>query len=121
MRILIVEDSPEQVVQIKAVAEQLGHSTECASSVEEALPMLAEVDMLIVDWEMPGISGIDLVKKARAYGYPIPIIMVTVKDRWDDLYTAVSAGADAFMSKPFDSKELIFRIQTEEERIKRKK
>lgn len=120
MKILIVEDSSETRAHIKKVAEGLGHTVECVDTGEEAIPCLAECDMLIVDWEMPGINGIELVKRARKYGYPIPIIMVTVKNKWDNLEEAVTAGADAFVSKPFSTQELIVRIKTEEERIARR-
>lgn len=110
MNILIVDDDSVYRDMMCYAADKLGHSHQCIDTPEGAIPLLPHADMVLMDWEMPAMSGLDFVKVARSHGVEIPIIMVTVKDSYDDLHQAMDAGADDFMSKPFNVKELMFRI-----------
>lgn len=110
MNILIVDDDNIYRDMMCFAADRLGHTHYCVDNPEDAIPLLSTADMVLMDWEMPAMTGLDFVKVARSHGVDIPIIMVTVKDSYDDLHKAIDAGANDFMSKPFNIKELMFRI-----------
>src|SRR5699024_1130966 len=70
-----------------------------------------EIDLLILDLMLPGISGFEVCKKIREKGYRFPVIMLTAKDQEIDKVTGLNIGADDYMTKPFGVKELLARIQ----------
>ena len=85
-----------------------------AGSAEEAYGMLsgAAVDLVVLDWSLPGMSGVDLCKKLRGdkrFG-SLPILFLTAHSTSDELITAFDAGADDFVSKPFRAPELKARV-----------
>jgi two-component system phosphate regulon response regulator PhoB len=94
--------------------ETSGISALSAGSAEEAYGMLtgANVDLVVLDWSLPGMSGIDLCKKLRSerrFG-ALPILFLTAHSTSDELITAFDAGADDFVSKPFRAPELKARV-----------
>jgi len=70
-----------------------------------------EYTLAIVDWLLPGLSGLNLVKKARAHGYLTPILMLTAKDTEADKVTGLDGGADDYLVKPFGMAELLARLR----------
>ena len=114
MRILIAEDGRfARKVLVTAVAE-LGHEAEAAEDGDAAWERIQNerFDVLITDWEMPGLTGIELCERVRAAGLDsyVYVVIVTAHSSRDDRYTALAAGVDDFMTKPFDPAELVARL-----------
>lgn len=92
----------------------MGHVCTLYDSGEALLKSLRResFDLLLVDWQLPGISGLEVVKAAReACGRELPILFVTQRSAEEDLVTAFAAGADDFMSKPLRLQELMARVK----------
>ncbi len=111
--ILIVEDEPSLIFTLQDTLENEGYETFIAKEGKEALEIVnnEEIDLLILDLMLPGISGFEVCKKIRAQNYTFPIIMLTAKDQEIDKVTGLNIGADDYMTKPFGVKELLARIQ----------
>jgi DNA-binding response OmpR family regulator len=71
----------------------------------------SEYDLVVLDWEMPGMQGIEIVRKFRAKGGVTPILMLTGKDSIEDKETGLDAGADDYLTKPFNLRELAARLR----------
>jgi putative two-component system response regulator len=118
MPILVVDDNEVDRVVAQRVLERFGYEVVTAENGLKAINIIQRQDIHIVisDWNMPQIDGIDLCKQIRsglAVGY-IYIILVTARNSREDLVAALSAGADDFISKPFDSNELRVRLKNAE-------
>src|SRR5215510_15086501 len=111
-RILIVDDDPQirRVLRTALVAQ--GYETIDARNGEEALEKLRDekVDLLILDMNMPGMSGLETCRMIRSTS-DVSIIMLTVRDAESDKVEALDADADDYMTKPFGSPELLARIR----------
>jgi DNA-binding NarL/FixJ family response regulator len=122
MHLLIVEDN-EQLAQCLALElENEGFITETASNGAECLQRLqpdrtgkhhvAAIDVLILDWDLPDFSGLEIVKRLRHSGHDIPTLMLTGRDRLDDRVSALNLGLDDYLIKPFSFDELVARIRS---------
>ncbi len=113
--ILIVEDEPAIAELIDVTLKRNGHLTLCANSVEEAVHLIdrALPDLALIDWMLPGASGIDLIKRIRSNKrtQSMPVIMLTAKADEDDKLLGLNKGADDYITKPFSPKELAARIK----------
>lgn len=92
---------------------QAGYETHLCENGAEALAKSAEIrfDAFIVDWMMPEMDGIELIKRLRANGNRALIIMLTAKSEEEDLIDAFDAGVDDYLSKPFSPRELLVRLK----------
>ena len=113
--ILVVEDEP-QVQELVAVnLEHAGHRVRRAASAEEAEAAIREElpDVLIVDWMLPGESGVALARRLRSQERTqgLPILMLTARAMEQDKVAGLEAGADDYLTKPFSPKELSARIK----------
>jgi len=111
--ILIVDDSPDMRVVLRRNLEGEGYRVYAASGVAEAIKILQEtpIDLVITDFKMPKISGIDLVRHVREnFGYT-EVIMITGYPSVDSAVKAVKTGAEAYLPKPFTDKELLFTVR----------
>ncbi|MEK9917137.1 MAG: phosphate regulon transcriptional regulator PhoB [Betaproteobacteria bacterium] len=113
--ILIVEDEPAIAEQISLTLRRSGHQTVHAESVERAITLVDQAmpDLALIDWMLPGASGVELVKKLRGdkRTKTIPIIMLTAKSEEADKLMGLETGADDYVTKPFSPKELVARIK----------
>ena len=113
--ILVVEDEPGIQELIRFNLSQSGHNVISALNAEQALGVLRETlpDLVLLDWMLPGMSGIDLARKLRAdsRGKSIPIIMLTARGEERDKVTGLETGADDYITKPFSPRELLARIK----------
>ncbi|MEW5770867.1 MAG: phosphate regulon transcriptional regulator PhoB [Pseudomonadota bacterium] len=113
--ILIVEDEPGIQEALKFNLSQHGHSVTGAASAEEALSQLggALPDLILLDWMLPGISGVDLARRIREDSRlkGIPIIMLSARSEERDKVTGLEIGADDYLTKPFSPRELNARIK----------
>ena len=109
MKILIVEDEKLLADSLKAMLEKKGFEVEAAydgsTGVEYAL--LGIYDLLILDVMMPGMDGYQLARQVRAKRCGTPILMLTAKSGVEDRIEGLNAGADYYLTKPFDSRELL--------------
>jgi DNA-binding response OmpR family regulator len=115
MRILLVEDETAIAGFIKEGLEEEGFAVDVAPNgrvgLEMALDNLDEYDIFLLDWMLPGISGIEICRSIRKENGLIPIIFLTAKDTLDDTIFGLEAGANDYLKKPFAFEELLARIK----------
>ncbi|MEP0919717.1 response regulator transcription factor [Leptolyngbya sp. DQ-M1] len=113
MRILLVEDDPEQLEPLHAALSEVGHIVDAVQNGEIAQWILSQrhYDLLILDWMLPEVSGIDLCRRYRSAGKASPVLMLTAKDTTSDKITGLDAGADDYLVKPVDLFELLARVR----------
>ncbi len=115
-RILIVDDKIHNIRVLEKMLGSQGYNIITASSGEQALEQVAETspDLVVLDVVMPGLDGFDVARamRASASSRSIPIIMLTVLRELDDKIKGLEAGADDFVSKPFNSVELLARVRS---------
>jgi DNA-binding response OmpR family regulator len=111
-RILLVEDDRKLSEFIAAELTLEGYQVTVANSGFEGLTIARDTppDLMILDWMLPEISGLDVCLRLRNTGCKIPIIMLTAKDEVPDRITGLNAGADDYLTKPFSIAELLARI-----------
>ena len=112
MRLLVIEDDATLRDSLCRQLKELGFGIEQAADGKEGLYFALEypVDLAIVDLGLPEMSGIDVIKEARAKGKTYPILILTARDRWQDKVDGLSAGADDYVVKPFHFEELSARV-----------
>ncbi|MEG4227487.1 response regulator transcription factor [Microcoleus sp. N9_B2] len=112
-RILLVEDDPKLAKFIESELSLEGYHVTVAPNGLDGLTLArtAEPDLLILDWMLPGISGLDICLRLRSTGVQVPIIMLTAKDEVPDRVTGLNAGADDYVTKPFSMEELLARVK----------
>jgi two-component system NtrC family sensor kinase len=118
MKVLIAEDDPVSRRLLQSYLQRWGHEVVATVNGAEAWRQIqAESFPLVVsDWMMPEMDGVQLVKHIRAHPRPgyTYIILVTDKSQKEDVVTGIEAGADDFVTKPFDRDELHARLRTGE-------
>ena len=117
-RVLIVDDDEVSLAISRHTVERAGYPVQTAHDGGEALEILrrGECRLVITDWEMPGMNGLELCRQVRGgdfSGY-IYVILLTSRGETKDIVAGLSAGADDFMTKPFDPAELRVRMRTGE-------
>jgi len=110
---LIVEDEPKVASFIKKGLEENNYSAEIAYDglSAEKLARLNKYDLFIVDIIIPGISGLDLCKKLKMLNTDLPVLMLTALGTTDDKIIGFEAGANDYLVKPFEFRELLARIK----------
>lgn len=113
MRVLVVEDEPVLRDQLATELRRAGYTVDVAADGAEGLYAVTEypIDVAIVDLGLPRVSGLDLIRKARANGKRIPVLVLTARDRWQDKVEGLQAGADDYVTKPFQTEEVLARVQ----------
>ena len=114
MKILIIEDEKLLAESLKTLLEGKGFSVEVAldgiTGAEYA--ELGVYDLLILDVMMPGLNGYEVARKVRSQRVSTPILMLTARSSVEDRIEGLNAGADYYLSKPFDTRELLACIHT---------
>ena len=113
MRILVVEDEARLARLISRVLGEEGYTVETQDNGRRGLvlALAEEFDLLIVDWMLPEMSGVQLVKRLRAAEVGTPAIMLTARDQIEDRVEGLDAGADDYLPKPFAFPELLARVR----------
>lgn len=113
MQILIVDDEKSLVKGLKYTLEREGFEVHAAYDGQEALDFLQEnkVDIIILDLMLPKVDGLDVCRRIRQRGNKTPIIMLTAKGDDVDKIIGLELGADDYMAKPFNPRELVARIR----------
>jgi two-component system KDP operon response regulator KdpE len=111
-RILVVDDEPQLRRALRSTLSALGFVVADAESGEAALQKVRseKFDLILLDINMPGLSGIETCRALRVRS-DVSILMLTVRDRAEDKIEALDAGADGYVTKPFDVNELLARIR----------
>lgn len=112
-KILLVEDDNEISIAVQDMLELDRHRVEAVDSGEDALAMLAinEYDLIVLDMGLPGITGVDVCNQFRFKGGVSPILFLTANDTMKGKESGFSAGADDYLTKPFNMKELSLRVR----------
>jgi len=112
-KILLVEDDRDLSMMVKAGLEGERHVVETAFDGSEALHLLKteEYDVVVLDWQLPELSGIEVLKKIRQTSKPVSVIMLTGKSGIDHKEEGMDTGADDYLTKPFDMRELHARLR----------
>jgi two-component system KDP operon response regulator KdpE len=120
IRILVVDDESAIRRALRPPLLELGFQVAEASRGEEALQLLRATacDAVLLDVNMPGIGGIETLRRIRAFAPRLPILMLTVRDQEEEKVEALDLGADDYVTKPFSTRELIARIRTAIRRVK---
>ena len=115
MRILIVEDESAISGFLKEGLEEEGFAVDVADNgrkgLELALDFADEYDVMLLDWMLPGVSGIEICRNVRKVNQQVPIIFLTAKDTVDDTIFGLETGANDYLKKPFAFEELLARIR----------
>lgn len=113
MHVLLAEDDMKLGKLIKYMLEQNGISTEWVTTGDMIYDyaMYEDYDVLVLDWMMPKMSGVDACKNLRSEGYQKAILLLTARDSVEDRVTGLDAGADDYLVKPFEFAELMARLR----------
>lgn len=115
MRLLIVEDEPGIANFIRDGLSEEGYAVDVAMDGRSGLEMAlaSDYDLLLLDWMLPGLSGIELLRRLRAEGRGYPVIFLTARDTVDDAVFGLDAGANDYIRKPFQFDELLARVRVQ--------
>jgi two-component system OmpR family response regulator len=110
-RILVVDDEPHIVDVVRAYLAREGHEVLTGADGDAAVALAdATVDLLVLDVMLPGRSGFDVLRTLRAAGRTIPVVMLTARDDVIDRVAGLEIGADDYLTKPFEPRELVARV-----------
>ena len=114
MRILLVEDDHDLQRAVKALLEHSGYAVDAVDNGQDALDYAAggDYDGLILDWMLPGMDGIQILRVLRQRGVATPCLMLTARDAVEDRVKGLDAGADDYLPKPFATSELMARVRS---------
>ncbi|WP_439558619.1 response regulator [Dyadobacter sp.] len=113
MKLLLIEDEPKTLQSIKQGLEENGYEVDIAYDglIGKQLAKNNAYQLIISDIIIPGINGIELCREIRSWGNETPILMLTALGTTDDKVTGLDAGADDYLVKPFEFKELLARVR----------
>ncbi|MBD1893034.1 two-component system response regulator RppA [Coleofasciculus sp. FACHB-SPT9] len=113
MRILLVDDEVELTEPLSRVLSREGYSVELAYDGASGNQMALQggYDLLILDWMLPQISGLEICQQMRSRKDATPVLFLTAKDTLDDRVLGLDAGADDYLVKPFELRELLARVR----------
>jgi two-component system, OmpR family, phosphate regulon response regulator OmpR len=119
LSVLLVDDDSELIAMVAENLRNQGISADTVGTGREALEVLERVapSVLVLDVMLPDANGIDLCRRLRSHGYNMPILMLTARSDPIDRVLGLEFGADDYLSKPFESRELVARIRALHRRI----
>jgi DNA-binding response OmpR family regulator len=113
MRLLIAEDDPRLASLLRRGLTESGYVVDVACRGDDALHLLAlyEYAAAVLDWRMPGLDGVEVIRAARSRRIAVPVLVLTARDGLSDRVDALDAGADDYLVKPFQFPELLARLR----------
>jgi OmpR-family two-component system manganese-sensing response regulator len=113
MRLLLVDDEVELTQPLQRLLTNHGYAVDVANTGDRglSLALAGEYDLLILDWMMPGRSGVEICRQMRQQGDSTPVLLLTAKDTLDDRVAGLDSGADDYLVKPFELRELLARVR----------
>tara|TARA_B110000977_G_scaffold131546_1_gene167610 strand:+ start:13977 stop:14636 length:660 start_codon:yes stop_codon:yes gene_type:complete len=114
MRILLVEDDYQVGETLHSTLAIENYAVDWVRDGAEVLPMfdMGEYDLIVLDMGLPNVSGDDILKQVRARDNPVPILILTARDSLDSKVISFDQGADDYLTKPFETEELLARIRS---------
>lgn len=114
MRILLVEDSTKLQRAVGLALRKAGYVVDVTGDGEEGLWLATEnrYDVLVLDLMLPGLDGMEILRRLRKQGCQTPVLVLTVKSSVEDRVTGLRAGADDYLTKPFSLEELVARVES---------
>lgn len=112
-KLLVVEDDPKLSDQLRQFLMEMKHEVETVNDGSEAADRLKfyHYDLVVLDWNLPGKDGVDVCREYREHGGATPIIMLTGMDQLRQKEAGLDAGADDYLTKPFEPRELGARVR----------
>ncbi len=112
-KVLIVEDDEKLALLVRDLLIMENHHVESSSTGGDALNRLltCQYDLILLDWDLPEVTGLEILKEVRNRGCSTPILMLTGKSHIDNKEAGLGAGADDYLTKPFEGRELIARLK----------
>ena len=112
MRILIIEDDAETAAYVVDGLKRKGHAADHVSDGRDGLMQASAktYDAIVIDWMLPGLDGLAIVKKIRERGVKTPVLFLTARGGIDDRVEGLDAGSDDYLIKPFANSELLARL-----------
>jgi two-component system, OmpR family, manganese sensing response regulator len=113
MQILLVDDEIEMAQPVAQILRREGYGVSMVHDGTEGqqMALAAGFDLLILDWMLPGVSGLEICRSLRQQGNQTPVLFLTAKDTLDDRVNGLDAGADDYLIKPFELRELLARVR----------
>ena len=113
MRVLVVEDEPNLLRQLRTALEGAGYAVDTASDGEDGhyLGSTENYDAVVLDLGLPEVDGLTVLERWRGEGRGTPVLVLTARDSWSDKVAGLDAGADDYLAKPFQTEELIARLR----------
>ncbi|MGB3292539.1 MAG: response regulator transcription factor [Phormidesmis sp.] len=113
MRILLVDDEVELTDPLSRLLQRQGYTVDVAADGRTGCDMAVSgcYDLLILDWMLPGKSGLNICRQVRSQAQTTPVLFLTAKDTLDDRVDGLDAGADDYLIKPFELRELLARVR----------
>ena len=113
MRILVVEDEPTLAAQLTQAIRQAGYVVDGAADggTAEYQGTVEEYDAVVLDLGLPGLDGLTVLRRWRAAGRNMPVLILTARSAWQDKVAGIDAGADDYLAKPFQMEELLARLR----------
>ena len=121
MRVLVAEDDEGLRSVLERGLRENGYAVDTTADGEQALRYLDtyEYEVAILDWRMPKLSGLEVIRRLRLRGSALPVLMLTARDAASDRVAGLDEGADDYLVKPFDFSELLARVRALQRRGKR--
>jgi two-component system response regulator PhoP len=113
MRVVVIEDEPSLLAQLRQRLEGEGWMVDTSSDGRDGLYQLMEypADVAVVDLGLPELPGLEVIRRARAQGRRLPILILTARGQWQEKVQGLEAGADDYLVKPFHMEELVARLK----------
>ena len=113
MRILVVEDEPTLAAQLAATLQAAGYAVDTAANGRDAGYMgeVETFDAVVLDLGLPIVDGLTVLKRWRALGRTMPVLILTARGDWHEKVAGIDAGADDYLTKPFHMEELLARVR----------
>jgi two-component system OmpR family response regulator len=113
MRVLVVEDDPDLQDQLAASLAREGYAVDRAADGEEGefLGATETYDAVVLDLGLPRLDGLSVLRRWRAAGNLVPVLILTARDAWHEKVQGIDAGADDYLAKPFRIEELLARLR----------
>ena len=113
VRVLVAEDDEGLRSVLERGLRESGYAVDTAGDGEQALRYLDtyEYEVAILDWRMPKLSGLEVIRRLRLKGSALPVLMLTARDAAGDRVAGLDEGADDYLVKPFDFSELLARVR----------
>lgn len=110
-RVLIVDDDPAILEILHTYLSGEGYEVLQAADGHQARELLPRADLAILDWMLPGVSGLDLARETRSLGLELPLLMLTARGEEEDKLRGLDLGVDDYVVKPFSPREVVARVR----------